>query len=319
MIASVIIPTHLRHDSLNLILEDLYNQEYPKDLYEVIVVDSKEHVENTQEFIHNIQFHNFVKILEADNNIAKKRNTGAECASGEYLIFLDDDMRVGGNFIETHIAAHIEPGLIVSGRVQFPEKWIRESNYYKYKNSRHVGRYNDGAKLSGHHFTSMNFSILKHTFLLMNGFDESFQFYGGEDIEFGLRADRFGVKHRYCEKCVAIHCETQGSLKSFMNKVYKAAFYSHPLVIAKSPATQYITTFILTEDGFQRPLEKEMLFLIVDRLANSKVINILLALLGRLNRNSFLYSPRLYMLLTLIVTRKAATDRYMEKYDPIFD
>ena len=61
------------------------------------------------------------------------RNIGAQKASGEIILFLDDDLEVSPTFLEAHLRAHDEwPGALVAGSVLLPREslalpFVRES------------------------------------------------------------------------------------------------------------------------------------------------------------------------------------------------
>jgi len=85
---SIIIPVYNDAEDLNFVLQALENQIYPKDKYEVIVVDNG----STDNTISVAKQFESVKLLHENNYPASPyscRNRGIEIAKGEYLIFLD--------------------------------------------------------------------------------------------------------------------------------------------------------------------------------------------------------------------------------------
>lgn len=110
---SVIIP--VRNEAKNIIslLKDLENQTYPKDRFEVIVVDD-DSTDNTLSLLRD-----FLKItslrliinplpLKENNSSPKKRaiNTSIQMANGDLIITTDGDCRVGESWLET--VAHFQ-------------------------------------------------------------------------------------------------------------------------------------------------------------------------------------------------------------------
>jgi len=87
---SVIVPTYNRPAQLANCLEGLACLEYPRDCFEVIVVnDGGSSVEDTVTAFHGKLM---VKVLDqAKAAPAAARNKGASEARGQFLAFIDDD------------------------------------------------------------------------------------------------------------------------------------------------------------------------------------------------------------------------------------
>ena len=111
---SVIVITLNEEQTISHLMEDLKQQTIKE--FEVIVVDSnsddgtvalaKEHGEAFEEF----------KIVEMEGRgVSLGRNTGAEQAKYEHLIFLDADSRVDNRFIEKAQSVLAQTGLKVAG------------------------------------------------------------------------------------------------------------------------------------------------------------------------------------------------------------
>jgi glycosyltransferase involved in cell wall biosynthesis len=100
---SVIIPTYNRPASLVLTLDALAKQD-TLDI-EVIVVDDGSQMNLDEIIAQEWPFRfNFLSIRHKGGTFAK--NTGASAATGEYLQFIDDDIRVAPNFISVILSEH---------------------------------------------------------------------------------------------------------------------------------------------------------------------------------------------------------------------
>ena len=113
--ASVIIPSYNRAQVLSLCLISLQRQGYPRDQYEIIVVDDGS-TDDTSTLLTSAR-NSSIKVVRTENKgPASARNTGAGLARGEILIFLDSDFITRKSFIGTHLKAHTgENNLLVSG------------------------------------------------------------------------------------------------------------------------------------------------------------------------------------------------------------
>ena len=99
---SVIVPVYNAEDMVGDCVESLLSQDYPKDRYEIIVVDN-DSTDGTAEVIRRypVQY-----LLEAATHTSyAARNTGARKARGELLAFCDADETAGPAWIRSLVAA----------------------------------------------------------------------------------------------------------------------------------------------------------------------------------------------------------------------
>ena len=84
-------------------LDSLYDQNFPKDEYEVIVVDggnSKDTVEAM-----NGRGLRFIYVKQIDRGIPKATNMGIEESSGSIIAFIDDDCVATKNWVRNGLTA----------------------------------------------------------------------------------------------------------------------------------------------------------------------------------------------------------------------
>jgi glycosyltransferase involved in cell wall biosynthesis len=99
LIASVVIPTFNRIDSLRRLLESLDRQTMNSECYEVIVVDDGSTYDPGE--ITNQPFRFALTYLRQENRGATAaRNNGAQQTRGQVLIFIDDDITVSEKTLE---------------------------------------------------------------------------------------------------------------------------------------------------------------------------------------------------------------------------
>ena len=137
---SVIVPTYKRANLVCLTLDSLLEQDFPKDQFEVIVVDNNS-PDNTTEVIDSY-FENhegeinirYVKEIRPGDGYA--RNTGAALAKGKYLFFCDDDSLFDKNWISCVVELfELYPNVGVIGtRILIkwdkePPLWIKNYEY----------------------------------------------------------------------------------------------------------------------------------------------------------------------------------------------
>ncbi len=123
-------------------------------------------------------------VAEPHPNRASARNRGVESARGDYVAFCDDDVRLPQGWVAAHAAAQDRGNYVVNGpilNVGSPDArpLPRPVNY------------------SRAFLCSCNVSLTKRAFVDAGGFDESFNLYGWEDTELGLRLRGLGVGWKF--------------------------------------------------------------------------------------------------------------------------
>jgi glycosyltransferase involved in cell wall biosynthesis len=103
MLISFIIPHKGRHDLLRLTIDSIFNQNFDLDLVEVIVVSqnndlraediSKEHGDKVK-----------IIIRPESDTISTLRNIGVKNSNGNYLAFLDADVELSTNWLESMLS-----------------------------------------------------------------------------------------------------------------------------------------------------------------------------------------------------------------------
>lgn len=172
---TIIIPTCNRTDLLYNCLTRLKPEvQTIKSSYQVIVSDDSRNNQTRQLISEHFQWVDYLKGPE--KGPAANRNYGAKSASGEWLIFLDDDCLPEKDWIEAFQVA----------KRKYPETLVFEG---KTSADRERRRYDEEAPLNleGNNLWSCNFSIQKSLFINLSGFDEGFPFPAMEDVDFHFR------------------------------------------------------------------------------------------------------------------------------------
>ncbi|WP_424767714.1 glycosyltransferase family 2 protein [Paenibacillus sp. sgz302251] len=104
---SVILTSYNSRERLRNALESYRYQTYPKDLFEVVVVDDGSG-DGTQAWFENNDWNFPVKYIynRPNKGRAGARNTGIHAASGDVILFSDCDMIAESDFIERHASFH---------------------------------------------------------------------------------------------------------------------------------------------------------------------------------------------------------------------
>ncbi len=114
---SVVIATHGQSENLEGTLLSLQKQSFPSEEYEVIVVENgpKGNARKIVEDI-NRKYSNHVKyVYDFRPGLHHGRNTGAKAAEGDIVLYTDDDVIAGSNWIKEIYRCYDRPDVAVVG------------------------------------------------------------------------------------------------------------------------------------------------------------------------------------------------------------
>src|SRR5688572_2166050 len=186
MKVSVVIPSHNRADALKLTLERFRRQNFEGE-WEVLVVNNNS-TDDTNAVVRALQMPVSVKLVErtTPGAVAHARNAGARAAKGDYLIFVDNDILVEPDFVESHVRLlDANPGCWILGVVTpLPEQEHLELG--RFRKSLEPPNPSGISETDG--FSGANCSLPRADFEKLGGFDEGFFISSSEDQELALRA-----------------------------------------------------------------------------------------------------------------------------------
>lgn len=210
---SVVIPTKDKLSRLRLILKALEPQ-VSQEVEVIIVFDGCNR--DTLRGFQEIQLCYSPVTIEHEQNLGRSRarNSGICKATGEIVIFLDDDRIPGLGFVEKHVKRHEKGGCAVIGErkeLSYPEEMLKKLYYSGFTSAiftrieqdaskesngliKRIGRRIFGELLECVTFTTGNSSVLKLDLLKVGMFDENFSGWGVEDMDLGYRLIKSGVK-----------------------------------------------------------------------------------------------------------------------------
>ncbi len=227
---SVIVPSFYRHPYIKEVLHTLSLQTHP--VYEVVVPDQTPLHDVPDGFYQAIQERLPLKVIHVEEpNISAPRNLAARTATGDILLFLDDDVLISENLVAAHLAVmHDENVDVVNGAVCL-QKTLPDAYPWDVRNMDPVRFF---LAAPNHHWQGMmlgvsscNFSIKKEVFLKVGGFDEKLP--RMVDFELGYRLFRAGAKIHFTDKAFAQHLRAPGGSRQNPRNHNKlvAALYIH--------------------------------------------------------------------------------------------
>ena len=205
---SVVMPTYNRWDQLRAALDALAAQTVPADEIEVVVVSDGSTDETDDHLRAGRTPRPVVFVGQANRGAAAARNAGVDAASGELVVFIDDDVVAAPDCIAAHLAAHERsPGRrVVIGPLLTPtdaplEPWVQWEQAMLYKQYDAMAR-GDWAPTARQFYTG-NASLPRRMLVDIGGFDESFR--RAEDVELAYRLNDEGVTFEFEFEARAFH------------------------------------------------------------------------------------------------------------------
>jgi len=197
---SVVIPTYNQRDVLKKALECLFQQDYPKDRYEIIVVDDGS-TDGTKEMINSLfPPCRLVYLRQNRKGPHIARNLGIKNAWGKIVIFIDSDIFVPPNFINEHMRFHRRfKDVVVSGPT------VRTDNLKDVFKDIKKRKFRESLAWSGPSLITSNLSVKREFLLKVGGFDEDFVGMGWHDWELGLRLKKLGLKVKRNVEAIVYH------------------------------------------------------------------------------------------------------------------
>jgi GT2 family glycosyltransferase len=258
---SIVVPTHRRVEPLRTTIGALSTVNYPRDRYEIIVVDDAAD-EATAALIQELNEEAPVSMRLVGSSrpgAAAARNEGARQAGGDFLIFCDDDMIVDEDHLSQHLGAHTRFGeCLVGAEWEFAPDAIRvmrETPFGRYriqieqdfKRSRSPRSWIDGSSGEVDQLSACNLSLDRELFWRLGGFDEDFHA-SVEDQEFCERAERAGCKMIRSHEIRLWHNDERRTLREYCLREERGA--EGVAALALKYPNKYSAEPYIRENGF---------------------------------------------------------------------
>lgn len=216
---SIIVPTCNRAEKLNNCLKSLFDQDYPMERLEIIVVDDRANdsvmrmMEDLQRWYPQIKY-----TRQRCKGPANARNVGVRLSTGKVIAFTDDDCVVDKDWtrlmVETH-RSHPEAFVVGGDTVTSTRGPFVLTGQFLSTCSIETGV---NGKKEIVFFPTCNVSFKRHIFERY-AFDEQFPLPGGEDLEFFWRLFKAGHRFIWNKKIKVTHYRDD-TVISFIKQAY---------------------------------------------------------------------------------------------------
>ncbi len=228
---SIIVPTFNRPSPLTHCLQSLERLDYPRDRFEVIVVDDGSESPAkvvVSPFSNRL---NVTLIAQTHSGPAIARNEGATHAKGDLLAFTDDDCTPAAEWLKALAVRFNEtPDNMIGGRTLnlfLHNPFSTASDLL----IRYLYTYYNANPDQARFFASNNLTLSKVAFHQIGGFEKVFPRAGAEDREFCERWLRHGFRMAYAPEALIYHAHRL-TLHSFFRQQFnygRGAFQFHQL------------------------------------------------------------------------------------------
>lgn len=216
---SVIIPTHNTKNALKKTIESLCKQLYPKDKYEVIIVDDGS-TDRTKKMVeeHQIKCSCDLKyFFQKNNGPSSARNLGISKARGTFIAFIDSDCIASRTWIEEIVKEYDNDRIAgIGGMTKAIPTTSKISQYCAYT------KMNEKPKIDKNgivYLITGNASFRKDCLRMVQGFDERYTFPGGEDPDLCYRLRRKGYIFQFNRNAV-VHNPHKERLKDLIRTYF---------------------------------------------------------------------------------------------------
>lgn len=185
---SVVIPTRNNLAELRLCIASLQSQDH---LPTVVLVCVDGSTDATLDWLAEEASTSTVPLIalthpgNAHRGRAATRNLALSVIRDGHVWYVDSDMRLAVDALRRHLTLVTAQAAVSVGAVNYANAASEE--WAGYLNTRGRHRWPDGAELPFTQFTTANSLVRAAEVLELRGFDESFDGYGGEDLEFAFR------------------------------------------------------------------------------------------------------------------------------------
>lgn len=181
---SIVVPSYNEEKYLSNCLITIASQQFPKDQYEVIVVDNNS-TDGTSEIAKKFG----AKIIkEKKQGYVYSLQKGMSRAKGEIIAVVDADTELSSNWLEIIEKAFLDPKVVaITGRVNLDtkSKLLNFSTSALYSLFLYISSFIEKPNLTG-----FNFAVRRDAFLKVGGLNTLFEM--SPDVDLGIRLNEIG-------------------------------------------------------------------------------------------------------------------------------
>ena len=252
-IIDVVVPCYNVESTINNCFDSLCNQSLPRDNYHCFFVNDCS-TDETGIILDKHRKEDNITLIHHENNqgLAATRNTGIKAGTSKYVAFLDGDMVIKKNWLESFLA-YLNDNVVAVMGDNIPPNNISLSPVVKY----YFGKLRGARKFKNVENIPLEYMLFGNAFVKREVlekcgiFDESFKKYGGEDTDLAARIwDVYPNSFVFSKNSNAVHFHRR-TLDEFCNSMKTYGIHNLPLLIKKHPRhkKKFASDWIFTLKG----------------------------------------------------------------------
>jgi glycosyltransferase involved in cell wall biosynthesis/peptidoglycan/xylan/chitin deacetylase (PgdA/CDA1 family) len=231
---SIVIPTYQRCETVVRTVAALDRQVHRN--FEVVVVDDGS-TDGTAAALRSLRLGFPLTVVEQGNHgAAQARNAGAAVATGDILLFLDDDMEADPAMLQEHARSQRTGADVVLGDLPLhpdspPNVLSRAVGDWARRRGDRLAA--EGAEIPLADLLTGQMSIRREWFERIGRFDVSFTrdgLYGGEDVDFGYRVLKAGSSVTFNPAAISFQYYDVDPA-DYLRRGYEAGRSEHELIV----------------------------------------------------------------------------------------
>jgi GT2 family glycosyltransferase len=226
-VISVAVSTFNRPQKVLRLIAGLLDQTLADDLYEVILVDNGSEIPVPLPAEARSRRWQLIR-LEENQERSRARSIAVAKASGEFILFLDDDLIVRRDLLEEHLRAQHEwPGVMAIGGIVLPPERLNDPGI-RFRQRLELLNVPPGRGLvaSPNFGTAANMSIRRTRYEGLGGFDPEMA--GIEDQDFAMRHSSSGGPIAYLPDAEVIHDDDWLEFRDFCRRQERGMEWTVP-------------------------------------------------------------------------------------------
>jgi len=214
---SVVVPSFNNEKTIRKCIESLASQNYPRNLYDIIVVDNFSK-DKTEKICKEFKQVRFVKKVSSP---AQARNHGARIAKGKIILFTDSDCVLPKNLLQKVIDNFRKYDIAGVGGSY---KTLNKENYVARYTGYEIGWRHDKQSKETDFLGTYCCAYRRDIFLKYGGFDETFKIASGEDPELSFKIFNAGHKLMFDNSMFVWHVHPS-ALKIYLRQQFWRAYW----------------------------------------------------------------------------------------------
>jgi len=234
----IVIPCYNVERAISRTLESLNAQSYPKNLYHCYFINDAS-TDKTTTILNSHSDYSSITIINCAINKGSSatRNAGIKKSKAEFICFLDGDMEVHPDWLQSLLNYFTSPNIVAVMGDNVMPLGIEPTIFEKYYFSRLRGarQLKDGDFVPRRLMLFGNVMMRRNIFADVGEYDESFLHYGGEDTDLAFRiANKFPKGFRFSNQSTSRHYHPR-SVESFCNSMHLYGKENLPVLLARYP------------------------------------------------------------------------------------